>query len=72
MVPTRTPAFLLPMTRSVYLIAALSNASVVGGSSVDGLVGVHVTIPYFEIKPALGVGADPGFVVDRSSLAAKI
>jgi hypothetical protein len=38
----------------------------------DGLVAVDVTVPDFKIKAAIGIGADPGFKLDRCPLATEI
>ena len=38
----------------------------------DGLVNIDITIPDLEIEPAIGIGADPGFIVNVGSLATKI
>jgi hypothetical protein len=38
----------------------------------DGFVPVDVAVPDFEVKAAIGIGANPGFKLDRCPLAAEI
>jgi hypothetical protein len=38
----------------------------------DWFVNVNITIPDFQVEPAIRVGANPGFVVNGCPLAAKI
>jgi hypothetical protein len=38
----------------------------------DRFVNIDVTIPDFKVKAAIRIGADPGFVLDRCPLTAKI
>jgi hypothetical protein len=38
----------------------------------DGLVHVKIAISDFKVKSTIGIGADPGFIVDRRPLAAEI
>ena len=42
------------------------------GPNIYGFVCVNVPVPYFKIKSAIGIGANPCFVMDCSALAAKI
>jgi hypothetical protein len=36
------------------------------------LVNINITIPDFKVKAAIRIGANPGFIVNRCSLTAKI
>jgi len=38
----------------------------------NGFIYIHITIPDFQVKPAIRVGANPCFVVDSCPLTAKI
>ena len=38
----------------------------------DRLIDIDVTIPDFKVEATIRIGANPGFVVDRCSLTAKI
>jgi hypothetical protein len=38
----------------------------------NGLVDIDITVPDFEVKTAIRIGANPGFVLDSCPLAAKI
>jgi hypothetical protein len=38
----------------------------------DGLVEVDVAVPNLDVEAAVGVGADPGFIVNRGALASEI
>ena len=38
----------------------------------DGLVNIDIPIPDFQVKTAIRVGADPGFVVNGCPLTAKV
>jgi hypothetical protein len=38
----------------------------------DGLVYIYIPVADFKVEAAVGVGTDPGFVMDRSTLAAKV
>jgi hypothetical protein len=38
----------------------------------DRLVHIEVAVTDLQVEAALGVGADPGFEVDRRALAAEI
>ncbi len=42
------------------------------GPIVDRLINVNVAIPDLQVETALGVGANPGLILDRGALAAKI
>ena len=44
----------------------------VHSSTHDGLINIYITVPDFQVKPALRVGADPCFVLDARTLTAKI
>ena len=41
-------------------------------SAHDGFINIDITIPDFQVKTAIRVGADPGFVLDICSLATEI
>jgi hypothetical protein len=38
----------------------------------NGFVPIDVTVPDFEIETAIGIGANPGFILDRCPLATEI
>jgi hypothetical protein len=38
----------------------------------DRLVKINIAVPDFEVKAAIGIGANPGLVADRRTLAAEI
>jgi hypothetical protein len=38
----------------------------------NGLVEINITVPDFQIKAAFRIGANPGFIVNFSPLAAEI
>jgi hypothetical protein len=46
----------------------VAGAGGVDGAAGDGLVDVEVAVADFEVEAAVGVGADPGFVVDGGAL----
>ena len=50
----------------------LARAGVMCGTAHYGLVPVNVAVPYFQIKAAIRISADPGFKLYRCSLAAEI
>jgi hypothetical protein len=39
---------------------------------VDRLINIDIAISDFEIEPAIGISAHPGFILNGSSLTAKI
>ena len=41
-------------------------------SVVDRFIDINITVADFEIEPTIRVGANPGFVLNGRSLAAKI
>ena len=42
------------------------------GATGNGLVEVDISVPDLDVEAAFGVGADPGFVMNSSSLAPVI
>ena len=42
------------------------------GSIIDGFVEVDISISYLDVEAAIGVSADPSFVVDGRPLAAEV
>ncbi len=42
------------------------------GSIVNRFVYINVAVSDLEVKSAIGVGANPGFILDRRALAAEI
>jgi hypothetical protein len=42
------------------------------GAAHDGLVKIDITIPDFQVKTAIGIGANPGLITDRCPLAAEV
>ena len=38
----------------------------------DGFINIDITIPDFQVEPAIRIGANPGFVVNSCPLATKI
>ena len=38
----------------------------------NGFVNIDITIPDFQVEAAIRIGANPGFVVNRRPLTAKI
>jgi hypothetical protein len=38
----------------------------------DRFVSIDVTVADFKVEAAIGIGADPGFILDRCPLAAEI
>jgi hypothetical protein len=41
-------------------------------SIIDRLVDINISIANFKIETAIGIGTDPGFVLNSRSLAAEI
>jgi hypothetical protein len=39
---------------------------------IDGFINVNITIADFKIKTTIRIGTNPGFVLNRGALAAKI
>jgi hypothetical protein len=39
---------------------------------IDGLININIAISDFQIESTFRVGAHPGFILNRGSLAAKI
>jgi len=50
----------------------LSDAGVVQCTTHNGLVKVNITIPDLQVEATFRVGANPGFIVNRSPLTAEI
>ena len=50
----------------------LAGPSGMPNAAHDGLVYIEIAIPDLKVKSAIGIGADPGFIVDRRPLAAEI
>jgi hypothetical protein len=42
------------------------------GAAHDRLVDIDIAIPDFQVKPAIGIGANPGLIMDRCPLTAEI
>jgi len=42
------------------------------GSIIDRLVNINVAVSNFQIESALGISANPGFILDSCALAAEI
>ena len=42
------------------------------GSVHNGFVDINIPIPDFQVKAAIRIGANPGFVMNIGSLAAEI
>jgi len=53
-----------------YLLS--SHTRGVRGTALNWLVQIHIPVAYFEIESAIRATTDPGFVMDRGTLATKV
>ena len=42
------------------------------GATHNGFIKIDVSIPDFQVEAAIGISANPGFVMNRCPLTAKI
>jgi hypothetical protein len=50
----------------------LTGPGVVERAAHDRFVSIDIAVPDFQVETAIGIGANPGFILDRCPLAAEI
>jgi hypothetical protein len=69
MVKTTCP-YLLIGTKAYYFRLVLAQG--MAGAAEDRFIQVDIAIPDLQVEPAFRIGANPGFIMYRCPLAAKI
>ena len=65
----------IPITSNSELIGdrcILAGASAVKVTAHDGFVNIDIPVPDLQVKAAVGVSTDPGFIVNRCPLTTKV